>query len=317
MSRKQERVPLLKTEGTLPRIGVVGVGAVGMTLAWGLAASGYPVVAVMNRTPAVAGWLADQLPGCRVALSLAEIAALAEMIILAVPDDALASVAASLPWRSGQTVVHCSGAAPARVLAIAGEQGALFGSFHPLLSIPRSRPASADEALARLAGCTFAIEAPPSLAAMLEAMAHRLGAQAIFLEEQDRVPYHLAAVLTSNYPVTLISAATDLWAQFGISREEALAALIPLLRSALGNLEQFGLPQSLTGPLARGDAGTVRAHLDYLASQKEQPLEEAALLDAAYRTLGLLSIPIAIEKGRLDAEQAAVLHRLLSGDASG
>jgi predicted short-subunit dehydrogenase-like oxidoreductase (DUF2520 family) len=316
MSREQEQVFPLNHEGALPRIGVVGAGAVGTTLAWGLAACGYPVAAVMSRTPAAAGWLADQLPGCQVVLSSAEVAALAEMILLTVPDDALAEVAASIPWHSGQAAIHCSGATPARVLASAGELGALFGSFHPLLSIPRSRPVSADEALGRLAGCTFAIEAPASLAATLEEMAHRLGARAILLRDQDRVPYHLAAVLTSNYIVTLISAATDLWAQFGVSREQALAALVPLLRSTLVNLEQLGLPQSLTGPIARGDVGTVRAHLDYLAGLKDAPQEEAVFLDEAYRALGVLSVPIAIDKGRVDREQAAMLKRLLAGDAA-
>ncbi|HEU5200079.1 MAG TPA: DUF2520 domain-containing protein [Ktedonobacterales bacterium] len=316
MSREQAQVFPLKDEGALPRIGVVGVGAVGTTLAWGLAARGYPVAAVMSRTPAAAAWLANRLPGCQVASSPAEVAALAEVILLTVPDDALADVAALIPWHSGLAAIHCSGATPARALAIAGEQGALFGSFHPLLSIPHSRPASAEEALGRLAGCTFAIEAPVSLTATLEEMAHRLGARAIVLREQDRVPYHLAAVLTSNYLVTLVSAATDLWAQFGVSREQALAALSPLLRSALVNLEQLGLPQSLTGPIARGDVGTVRAHLDYLADPKETPLEEATLLDEAYRALGLLSLPIAIEKGRLEQEQAASLKRLLTDDGS-
>ena len=126
MSRKQEQVPLLKTEGKLPRIGVVGVGAVGMTLAWSLAACGYPMVTVMNRTPAAAAWLADRLPGCQVALSPAEMTAKAEIVILAVPDDALANVAASIPWRSGQAAVHCSGAAPARVLASRARSLVLF-----------------------------------------------------------------------------------------------------------------------------------------------------------------------------------------------
>ena len=316
MSREQEQVFPLKDEGALPRIGVVGVGAVGTTLAWSLAARGYPVAAVMSRTPAAAGWLADQLSDCQVVLSPAEVAALAEVILLTVPDDELAEAAASIRWHAGLAAIHCSGAAPARALAIAGEQGALFGSFHPLLSIPRSRPASAAEALGRLAGCTFAIEAPVSLAGTLEEMAHRLGARAILLSEQDRVPYHLAAVLTSNYTVTLISAAIDLWVQFGVSREDALASLLPLLRSTLVNLDQLGLPQSLTGPIARGDVGTVRAHLDYLANLKDASREEAALLDTIYRALGVLSIPIAIDKGRLGRDQAAALKQLLAGDAA-
>ncbi len=321
MVHEQEQFSLLSSEGALPRIGVIGVGAVGATLAWGLAARGYPVVALCgSASSAPPLWLAEQVPGCRALSSPAEVAELAELVLLTVPDDTLSTVVAAISWHAGQAAVHCSGATPARVLAQAGEQGSLYGSFHPLLSISRSRPASADEALARLAGCTFAIEASASLAGVLEEMAHRLGAHAIFLKEQDRVPYHLAAVLTSNYTVSLLATATDLWARFGVPREEALAALLPLLRSTLANLAQLGLPESLTGPIARGDLGTVRAHLNYLAGQEAAPSSDsplnAALLEVAYRALGLLSLPVARAKGRLAEEQAAALYRLLSGDVS-
>jgi predicted short-subunit dehydrogenase-like oxidoreductase (DUF2520 family) len=316
MSREQASVSALRSAGALPHIGVVGVGAVGTTLAWGLAARGYPVVALAGRASATASWLAAQLPGCRAVSSPAEVADLADLVILAVPDDALVSVAASIPWQPGQAAVHCSGASPARVLAVAGAQGALYGSFHPLLSIPRIRPAHADEVLARLAGCTFAIEAPEPLRSMLAEMAHRLGARAVFLEDQDRVPYHLAAVLVSNYPVALVAAATDLWARFGVAREEALAALLPLLRSTVANLEQFGLPESLTGPIARGDLGTVRAHLTYLAEQQAAQAPNAALLNEVYRVLGLASLPVARAKGRLGEAAYEELQRLLAGDSS-
>ncbi len=296
----------------LPRIGVVGVGAVGTTLAWGLAARGYPVVALASRTPGTADWLAEQLPGCRAVSSPAGVAELADLVLLTVPDDALASVAATIPWRAGQAVAHCSGAAPAKVLAVAGEQGALYGSFHPLLSVSRIRPAHADEVLTRLNGCTFAIEAPEPLAGLLAEMARRLGARTVFLGADDRVPYHLAGVLVANYPVALVAAAVDLWERFGVSREEALAALLPLLRSTVANLEQFGLPASLTGPIARGDAGTVRAHLAYLAGQQDETALDSALLSEVYRVLGLLSLPIAEAKGRITPEQQHTLHRLLT-----
>ncbi len=318
MSREQEPISPLKSaagaEG-LPRLGVVGIGAVGATLAWGLAARGYPVVALSSRAAGTAAWLAERLPGCRAVLSPLEVAELADLVLLAVPDDAIAAVAAAVPWRPGQAVVHCSGASPARVLAAAGRQGALYGSFHPLLSISRVRPAHADEVLERLAGCTFAIEAPAALAAQLAGMADRLGGRAIFLREQDRVPYHLAAVLVSNYPVALVAAAVDLWAGFGVAREEALAALLPLLRSAVANLAQLGLPESLTGPIARGDLGTVRAHLDYLAKPGEAAAVDGELLSETYRLLGLLSLPLARAKGRLNEEQQRALERLLTGDS--
>jgi predicted short-subunit dehydrogenase-like oxidoreductase (DUF2520 family) len=286
---------------------------VGTTLAWGLAACGYPVTALASRSAASASWLAEQLPGCRVVSSPADVAELADLVLLTVPDDAIASAAATIPsWRPGQAVVHCSGAAPAQVLAVAGEHGALYGSFHPLVSVPRARPAHASDVLARLAGCTFAIEAPEPLAATLTQMAHHLGARTIILREQDHVPYHLAAVLVANYSVALVGAAADLWAGFGVPREEALAALLPLLRSTIANLEQLGLAQSLAGPIARGDVGTVRAHQAFLNQRQEALGEQAAVLSETYRLLGLLSLPLAQAKGRLTAEQQRALERLLT-----
>ncbi len=310
-SREQSQPSSLKFAGALQHISVVGVGAVGTTLASALAACGYPIVALAGRTSTRAAWLAERLPSAPVVVSPAEAVALAELVILAVPDDALASVAAELPWRAGQAVVHCSGATPARVLSAAGEHGALYGSFHPLLSIPRLLPSSAEEVLARLEGCTFAIEAPPPLVAVLERMASAFKARTILLEERDRVPYHLAAVLTANYTVTLLAAATDLWAGFGATREEALTALLPLLRSTLSNLAQVGLAQSLTGPIARGDVGTVLAHLASIADQKHNPHINASLFEELYRTLGLLSLPLARAKGRVTEEQLAALERAL------
>jgi len=321
MVDKQKQSPWLYGARELPRIGIVGVGAVGATLAWSLAGCGYPVVALCGRAASsLPLWLVEQIPDCQAVSSLADVADLADLVFLTVPDDALSAVAATIPWHPGQAAIHCSGATPARILALAGEQGALYGSFHPLLSISRRQLASAEEALARLAGCTFAIEAPPPLAAVLEEMAHRLGAHAIFLEERDRVPYHLAAVLISNYTVSLMAAASDLWEAFGVPESEALTALLPLLRSTLANLEQLGLTESLTGPIARGDLGTVRAHLYYLAEQQavrssETPLD-AEVLESAYRVLGLLSLPVARAKGRLGAAQAAALQRMLSGEVS-
>lgn len=312
MSREQEPLSSLKSYGARPRLGVVGVGAVGTTLAWALAARGYSVVVLTSRTAASASWLAAQLPGCQAVSSSVDVARLADLVLLAVPDDAIASVAAAIPWQSGQAVIHCSGASPARVLAAAGEQGALYGSFHPLVSIPRARPANAAEALDRLAGCTYAIEAAPPLAGLLAEMAGRLGGRVVSLRDEDRVPYHLAAVLVSNYPVALVAAAADLWASFGVSRAEALAALLPLLRSMITNLEQLGLPESLTGPIARGDLGTVRTHLGYLAHMREDLAVDSALLGATYRSLGLLSLPLAEAKGRLTAEQRRALERLLA-----
>src|SRR5581483_11016968 len=107
MSREQAPDSPLNSLSPLPRLGVVGVGAVGTTLAWALAARGYPVVALASRSAAVAAWLAELLPGCRAVSSPIDVATLADLVLLTVPDDDIASVAAAIPWRPGQAVVHC------------------------------------------------------------------------------------------------------------------------------------------------------------------------------------------------------------------
>jgi len=105
--------------------------------------------------------------------------------------------------------------------------------------------------------------------------------------------------------VTLAKVATDLWQAFGIPREQAIAALMPLLRGTLNNLEAIGLPQCLTGPIARGDAGTIKKHLAALETK-------ATGLLPVYRELGLQTIPIAIEKGGIDTDKARELTSILT-----
>jgi predicted short-subunit dehydrogenase-like oxidoreductase (DUF2520 family) len=131
-----------------------------------------------------------------------------------------------------------------------------------------------------------------------------LGGRAIILPPGAKTLYHLAAVLVSNYTVTLTKLATDLWATFGSEPETALAALLPLLRGTVQNLTDVGLPQALTGPIARGDTGTVERHLATLR------LRAPDLLDL-YRALGRETIAVAAAKGRLSDEALRELRRLL------
>jgi predicted short-subunit dehydrogenase-like oxidoreductase (DUF2520 family) len=112
-------------------------------------------------------------------------------------------------------------------------------------------------------------------------------------------------VITCNYLVTLVKLATDLWRSFGVSRPEATRALMPLLRGTLNNLENIGIPNCLTGPIARGDAGTVQKHLKALDAVDPS-------VAATYRQLGLQTIPISLAKGKIDKSSASELARLLS-----
>jgi len=110
--------------------------------------------------------------------------------------------------------------------------------------------------------------------------------------------------------VTLIKLATDLWQDFGISREQAIKALLPLLRGTLSNIENVGLPNCLTGPIARGDLGTIKRHLEAL--EKESPY-----LLSTYKQLGLQTLPIALAKGKINSEKVQELQALLSKQPQG
>jgi hypothetical protein len=138
----------------------------------------------------------------------------------------------------------------------------------------------------------------------------------------------MGAVFSSNYVIAALGAACALWETFGTPREEALEALLPLLRGAVESLEQHGLPQALSGPVARGDVGTVAAHLDWLKREQDgslpgsggqadtdsaQPSEMMATTAAAYRALARLALLLAIEKGALGSEQEAAMRTLLAG----
>lgn len=290
-------------EARLPRLAFIGAGTVGTALAVRLAERGYPVVAVASRSPASALALANRVPGCRTYPSLREAAAAADLVFITTPDAAIGAVAAQLRWRAGQAVVHCSGSDSLEVLEPARRQGAEVGAFHPLQSF-----ASVEQALLNLPRSTFALEAgTPGLLETVKAMALALEGTPVVLGAGDKVLYHAAAVIACNYLVTLAKMSTDLWDSLGVSREEALRSLLPLIQGTVNNLGKVGLPNCLTGPIARGDLGTVEKHLRALA-------QRAPALLSAYCELGKQTVPIALAKGRLDPQRARQLYALLEAE---
>jgi predicted short-subunit dehydrogenase-like oxidoreductase (DUF2520 family) len=196
-------------------------------------------------------------------------------------------------------VVHCSGAESTDILEPARKQGARVGAIHPLQSF-----ASVKQAMENIPGSTFAIEAEKPLLNTLKDIATALHGHIIELRASDKVAYHAAAVMACNYLVTLEKLATDLWQTFSVQRHEAIQALLPLIRGTLNNLETVGIPSCLTGPIARGDTGTIKKHLDSL--QKVAP----GLL-STYKELGRQTIPISVAKGKINKRQAQELEAIL------
>ena len=289
----------------MPKIGFIGAGTVGTALAVRLKDKEYPIVAVSSRSYTSAQGLSQAVPGCQPYPDSQAVAEAAALVFITTPDGAIPQVAAQVRWRPGQSVVHCSGADSLDVLEPARQAGAQVGGFHPLQTF-----ASVAHAIENLPGSTFALEGEGPVLDTLKDMATALGGRWVVLKAGDKVLYHAAAVIASNYTVTLMKLATDLWQTFDVPTREATQALMPLLRGTVNNIEKVGLPHCLTGPVARGDLGTIAKHLAALETAAPSVL-------AAYRELGLHTLPIALGKGRIDEQRAEELRQLFQGAHSG
>jgi predicted short-subunit dehydrogenase-like oxidoreductase (DUF2520 family) len=281
------------------KLGFIGAGTVGTALAIRLNDQGYQIVAVSSRSQASADRLAQQINGCRSYNSNQAVADTADLVFITTPDGVIAPVASEVKWHAKQSVVHCSGADSTDILEPARKAGAQVGAFHPLQTL-----ASVKQALDNIPGSTFAIEAEEPLLTILKDMATSLDGQWIELKSGDKVVYHAAAVIACNYLVTLVKLATDLWQTFNVPTQQATRALLPLLRGTLNNIEKVGIPQCLTGPIARGDTGTIQKHIDAL-----NKLAPAVL--PTYCELGRQTIPVALAKGRINKQQAEELKAIL------
>ena len=222
-----------------------------------------------------------------------------DVAFLTVPDDAIAGVAARLRLYSGQALVHTSGLLPASVLEPARAAGTMIGSFHPLVAF-----ADADRALADLRAAVIALEGDEPLVAMLAELAEALGAQPVRVPSEGKAAYHAAAVLAAGGFVALLDAVAELGRGAGLDEPASLAIYAPLVRQSLANAERLGIRQALTGPVVRGDVGTLRAHLEAMKLLAPGAVE-------LYTVAARREIALAQARGELSEERAAELRRLL------
>lgn len=243
----------------LPSLGFIGAGRAARAIAPVLEASGYPIVAVASRNPESAGRLAKILTQCKTA-TFQEVADEADLVFITPNDGAIEDVARRIAWRSGQAVVHCSGALTLSPLEAARQLGAAVGSWHPVQTF------SEYSQLDALQGVTVGIEASGPLSYTLEEMARRAGATPLEVPADARPLYHAAAVMACGYMATLLHEAASLWERAGLPAEAAASALGKLAETTLANVRRTGARAALTGPAGRGDVATVLLHLSALAS---------------------------------------------------
>lgn len=295
---------LAKPSQKIDKIGFIGAGALGLSLARSLIESGYKVAGIWTRTISRTEQIVSNMPGTIAYNNKQNLASSCNLVFITVPDDAINGVADSIAWKPGQFVVHCSGIHSRGILQNAENHGAVTGGFHPLQTFP-----SYESEISLFKGITFGIDALTPLDQVLESIGQTLGGNPVSITGKDRVIYHASATMVCALLVVLINLAADLWKHFQVpicsQTNNGLNALMPLIRSTLNNLEANGPVNALTGPFARGDIGTISQHIEKL--RRETP----GLLEI-YGRLGIVGLPLAKAKGNLTREQIESMEHLLT-----
>ncbi len=281
-------------------VGVVGAGRVGPALAAALKLAGHRPVAASGVSDLSRRRAATLLPDVPL-VEPKEVLARADLVLLTVPDDALPGLVAGLAEtgavRPGQLIVHTSGRYGTGVLEPALRAGALPLALHPAMTFTGT---AVD--VQRLAGCSFGVTAPEQLRMAAEALVIEMGGEPEWIDEAARPLYHAGLAIGANHLVTLVAQSMELLRAAGV--EEPGRMLGPLLGAALDNALRAG-DGALTGPVARGDAGTVTAHLAELRKHSPQAV-------ASYLAMARATADRAIANGMLKPEFAEALLEVLA-----
>jgi len=285
-------------------IAIVGAGVVGKALALALPSRGYRIAGVASRTLASARTCAE-LAGCdRYGVDSAEIARLARIVLISTPDRAIRSVgeqiAAGGGFAPGDLAIHLSGALGSDALDAARGRGAFALALHPIQTFAEYRIAAG-----RLIGSYFSLEGDEEGIAFGRHLVADLDGKSVVISSEEKSAYHAALCVASNYLVVLADLAVRMLCRSGVPEEDALPMLMPLIQGTVGNLEQVGLPQALTGPIGRGDASTVERHLETLRRQMPDLLR-------LYSILGERAAEIGERKGTLDPKERTRILEMLT-----
>ena len=285
------------------RVGIIGPGRVGAALGVALTRAGHEVVAVAAVSDASVQRARESFPSARITEPAGVIAA-ADLVLLTVPDDALGGLVSGLAATGapleGRLLAHTSGRYGTAVLEPAARRGALPLALHPVMTFT-----GRSDDIDRLRGISFGITAPDPMRPVAEALVIEMGGEPVFIEEANRDLYHAALASAANHLVTLVTEACDLLQAAGAA--EPARMLSPLLFAALDNALRLG-DAGLTGPVARGDAGTVAGHIEALRAAAPEAL-------AVYVALARLTADRALAAGLLSPPDAERLLDVLAGAA--
>lgn len=282
-------------------VGIVGAGRVGTAMGVALARAGHRVVAASAVSEVSLSRLDRSLPDVPV-LAAQDVVARSDLVLLTVPDDTLGDlvtglVGAGVPVE-GRLLAHASGRHGLAVLDPAATRGALPLALHPVMTF-----AGRADDVDKMAGICFGVTAPEPLRPVAEALVVEMGGEPVFVAEEERDLYHAALASAANHLITLVASASDLLRGAGVS--DPARMLAPLLSAALENSLLLG-DTALTGPVARGDAETVAAHVAAIRAASPPDL-------GPYLALARLTADRALAAGSLRPADAQRLLDVLAG----
>jgi len=283
-------------------VGIIGAGNVGSALGWSLQDKGYPLAGIYCRTrvsseKAAAFLRTDSFN------TPAELASISSTVIVATPDRVIKPVVEEIAdengFGEGQVVLHTSGAHSSEVLHRAGKVGASVMSLHPLQTFP-----GVEEGVSNLPGSYFTLEGDEKALELGRKMVRDIEGHPLTIDTEMKPVYHAAACVVCNYYITLMDMGKEMMEAAGISREDALPALMPLIEGTLSNVKKVGVPAALTGPVERGDASTLQAHVAAMEENMEHLVE-------TYISLGVHTAAVARRKGSITGEQERKIWKAL------
>lgn len=281
----------------LPELSVIGMGRLGGALTRAFCRAGLPVRSVYSRskvTPPEGFSISGTFPAKKTQLG--------KLVFITVSDSAIEEVSRQLAHLhsdfSSYTFVHCSGNEPADLLSSLRNKNAWTASFHPLQTFT---PQSGPETFRKI---FFSMQGSSKAFPLLRKVADRIGAQAFEASHKQKETLHAAAVMASNYLITLLESAVETGAVSGLPEDQVKKVLFPLIETTLKNTRTGSFREMLTGPLMRGDIQTVENHLGLL--------QDFPGLSKIYRTLGSKTLELAATAGHLTPDQVEALRDTLN-----
>ncbi len=289
-------------------VAIIGAGRVGGAIGRLLALAGYTVTAVATRHRVTAEKARAFIGSGEPLTDAIKAASLADIIFITTPDGAIKSIcetiAAGGGFRSGALVVHTSGAQTLDLMHSAIPAGACRAVLHPLQSIP-----TMELGVANIPGSYFRIDADPEALAISRELVKALGGIELVMpkwgsDRESAALYHAGAVAVSNFFVALVDFGLRYYQALGADKQEALKAVLPLIRGTLANIETAGIPDALTGPIMRGDVRTVQGHIEAMKVRAPELLP-------LYRELARHTVMVAQDKNSITPQTAADIQKLM------